>query len=105
MKKRSRLISYLQTDSPAAIIILRITSCQYSLARPINRQAMEKVAVPTDSMIVLDNLSYSQSERPARKTAEKMNMRMKAGPARTCEQRNTNLNHQLSGTIYLILNA
>ena len=60
-----------------------MTSCQYCPASPISRQAVENVAVPTDSMRVRDSLSYSQSERIARNTAENMNTRMKAGPART----------------------
>ena len=60
-----------------------MTSCQYSCAKPIPRQAREKVAVPTDNMMVRDNLSYNQSERTAKNTAENMNTRMKAGPART----------------------
>ena len=37
---------YLQTARPTAISILRTTRCQYSVLRPISRQAREKVVVP-----------------------------------------------------------
>ena len=47
---------YLQTASPIAINILRTTRCQYSVLRPIRRQAREKVAVPAARRMVLDSL-------------------------------------------------
>ena len=72
----------LQTARPMAISILRRTRCQYWVLRPIRRQAREKVVVPTASRMVRESLAYSRSERTARRTAEKMKTRMKAGPAR-----------------------
>ena len=83
-----------------------MTSCQYSCAKPIPRQAREKVAVPTDNMMVLDSLSYSQSDRTARNTAENMKMRMKAGPARTwTEELVYEGGYHLVYSYYLILNT